>query len=111
MLVRVYDLERKKAIDERAELRSLAQGTGDRSDKIRTYNFPQDRVTDHRIGFSLNGVERVLSGESVEGILDALGVADEEERVRGFLETLENSFGEGGVGKTNKAKQSNKTKK
>ncbi|CAE7798089.1 prfA [Symbiodinium microadriaticum] len=82
---RVYDLERMRLMEERADLRSKAQGTGDRSDKIRTYNFPQDRITDHRIGLSTTGVERVMSGENLDHILTCLLVADEEERLENFM--------------------------
>eukprot|EP00602_Paraphysomonas_sp_CaronLab_P009190 CAMPEP_0185032870 /NCGR_PEP_ID=MMETSP1103-20130426/21363_1 /TAXON_ID=36769 /ORGANISM="Paraphysomonas bandaiensis, Strain Caron Lab Isolate" /LENGTH=399 /DNA_ID=CAMNT_0027568935 /DNA_START=19 /DNA_END=1215 /DNA_ORIENTATION=+ len=78
---RVYDLERSKQAEARAELRSAAQGTGDRSDKIRTYNFPQDRITDHRIGLSTTGIERVLSGETLDTIISSLIEADERERL------------------------------
>lgn len=82
---RVYDLERQKVMAARADLRSAAQGTGDRSDKIRTYNFPQDRVTDHRIGLSTTGVERIMLGESLDNILTSLIVADEKERLENFI--------------------------
>jgi peptide chain release factor 1 len=86
----VYDLERRKLALARNEIRSLSQGTGDRSDKIRTYNFPQDRVTDHRANFTTNGVERVLEGENLDVIVDALLAADERVRVESFLENLVN---------------------
>jgi peptide chain release factor 1 len=79
-------MERQKQMAARADLRSAAQGTGDRSDKIRTYNFPQDRITDHRIGFSTIGVERVMSGENLDQILTSLIVADEKERLENFIE-------------------------
>jgi peptide chain release factor 1 len=85
---KVYDLERRKLEKQRSELRSAAQGTGDRSDKIRTYNFPQDRVTDHRVGVTVTGVERVLSGEFLSDIVDALIKSDEKERLDNFLEQL-----------------------
>lgn len=62
--------------------------TGDRSDKVRTYNFPQDRVTDHRVSVSVIGVSRVLSGESLDEFIDALYIADENERLQAFMESL-----------------------
>ncbi|KAJ1414274.1 peptide chain release factor 1 PrfA [Ochromonadaceae sp. CCMP2298] len=86
---RVYDFERQKVMQLRSELRSLAGGTGDRADKIRTYNFPQDRVTDHRISLTMAGVERVLGGESLSMLTDALGEYDEKEKLRLFLEDIE----------------------
>ena len=85
---RVYDMERQKKDQARQELRSAAQGTGDRSDKIRTYNFPQDRVTDHRVGVTVTGVSRVMNGEALGQILDALHDADERERLEHFLEEV-----------------------
>jgi peptide chain release factor 1 len=88
-LYRVYDFERQKVMQLRSELRSLAGGTGDRADKIRTYNFPQDRVTDHRISLTMAGVERVLGGESLSMLTDALGEYDEKEKLRLFLEDIE----------------------
>jgi peptide chain release factor 1 len=55
-------------------------GAGDRSDKIRTYNFPQDRVTDHRIGLDLSALPRVMDGE-IDRLIDALVMADQAERL------------------------------
>lgn len=86
---RVYDLERKRIAAARSEVRSLSQGTGERGDKIRTYNFPQDRITDHRANFTINGIERVFEGEGLEYIIDALEEADEKLRMKSFLESLE----------------------
>jgi peptide chain release factor 1 len=86
---RIYDLMRKQSQAAKSEARAAAGGTGDRSDKIRTYNFPQDRVTDHRVGVSLAGVERLMNGESLTTILDALYEADEKDRLEQFLEALE----------------------
>ncbi|MBO7334086.1 MAG: peptide chain release factor 1, partial [Lachnospiraceae bacterium] len=60
---KLYDLEMQKQHDEEAELRRSQIGTGDRSEKIRTYNFPQSRVTDHRIGFTSHNLEGVLDGD------------------------------------------------
>jgi peptide chain release factor 1 len=66
---------------ERAQVRKAQVGTGDRSAKIRTYNFPQSRVTDHRIHLTLHRLEDVLEGD-LEALLDALRLAEEEERLR-----------------------------
>jgi len=63
-----------------AERRSLV-GSGDRSDKVRTYNFPQNRVTDHRIGLSLNKLDKVIGGD-VEGIIEALQMAENAEKMK-----------------------------
>ena len=67
---------------ERARMRKTKVGSGDRSEKIRTYNFPQNRVTDHRIGLTLHDLDRVLDGE-IDPLLDALRVADVEDRLGG----------------------------
>jgi peptide chain release factor 1 len=67
---------------ERARERKTQVGTGDRSAKIRTYNFPQNRVTDHRIGLTLHKLSEVLNGDLVE-LIDALRLAEEEERLGG----------------------------
>ena len=75
----------------RQELRSAAHGTGDRSDKIRTYNFPQDRVTDHRACVTVTGVSRVLSGEFLNDIVHSLIELDENERTAHFIQKLTNS--------------------
>jgi peptide chain release factor 1 len=69
---RLYDLERSKLDAERAENRRSQIGTGDRSQRIRTYNFPQGRVTDHRIGLTLHQLYLVLEGEALDELIDAL---------------------------------------
>lgn len=84
----VYDVERQRMLVERSELRTAARGTGDRADKVRTYNFPQDRVTDHRISLTVSGVERVLQGEGLLNILVPLSESDERERLQMFIEGL-----------------------
>ncbi|MBP5151603.1 MAG: peptide chain release factor 1 [Lachnospiraceae bacterium] len=73
---KLYDLELQKQHDEEAELRRSQIGTGDRSEKIRTYNFPQSRVTDHRIGLTTHNLEGVLDGD-LDEILDSLIAADQ----------------------------------
>lgn len=73
---RLYDQERSKAAEERSESRKLQVGSGDRSERIRTYNFPQGRITDHRIGLTLYKLERVLEGD-LDEVVDAL-IADHQ---------------------------------
>jgi peptide chain release factor 1 len=68
---RLYEIEMEKQERERASERKSQVGTGDRSEKIRTYNFPQNRVTDHRIGFSLHKLDLVLEGD-IDEIIDNL---------------------------------------
>lgn len=67
----LYDREQKAQMDAIASKRKMQVGTGDRSEKIRTYNFPQGRVTDHRIGLSLYNLDSILNGE-IGGLIDAL---------------------------------------
>lgn len=69
---RLYELEREKAETERAEQRRDQVGSGDRSQRIRTYNFPQGRVTDHRINLTLHKLDQVLEGGGLDEIIDAL---------------------------------------
>ncbi|MDA1098204.1 MAG: peptide chain release factor 1 [Proteobacteria bacterium] len=69
---RLYDAERKKADGERAFARKEQVGSGDRSERIRTYNFPQGRVTDHRINLTLYKLDKMMSGEAVDEVIDAL---------------------------------------
>ncbi|CCV05202.1 peptide chain release factor RF-1 [Mesorhizobium metallidurans STM 2683] len=76
---RLYDLERGKADEERSESRKSQVGSGDRSERIRTYNFPQGRVTDHRINLTLYKLERVMMGE-LDEIVDAL-IADHQSKL------------------------------
>ncbi|HLW92149.1 MAG TPA: peptide chain release factor 1 [Roseiarcus sp.] len=69
---RILDAERQRADDARAADRRSQVGSGDRSQKIRTYNFPQGRVTDHRINLTLYTLEKVMNGEGLDEIIDAL---------------------------------------
>ena len=69
---RIYESEKEKKEEERAIQRKNQVGTGDRSERIRTYNFPQGRVTDHRINLTLYKLEQILNGESLQEIINAL---------------------------------------
>ena len=73
---RLYEVERQKQLEKRSSTRKDQIGSGDRSERIRTYNFPQGRVTDHRINLTLHKLEKVLSGESLDELIDALIVED-----------------------------------
>lgn len=75
---KLYELEEERLRLERGEERSSQIGTGDRSEKIRTYNFPQDRVTDHRIKKSWNNLPSVMSGD-IDDIVESLALADQEQ--------------------------------
>jgi peptide chain release factor 1 len=78
---RLYEIEMEKQEKERADERKSQVGTGDRSEKIRTYNFPQNRVTDHRIGFTLHKLDQVLEG-NLDEIIDNLITHYQAERLR-----------------------------
>lgn len=77
---RIYDKFQKEAQEEYAKTRKSAVGTGDRSERIRTYNFPQSRVTDHRIGLTLQKLEQVLNGH-LDELIDALIVEDQAKMI------------------------------
>ena len=76
---RLYDMERQRADEERAADRKGQVGSGDRSERIRTYNFPQGRVTDHRINLTLHKLDKILGGEAVDELVDAL-ISDDQAR-------------------------------
>jgi peptide chain release factor 1 len=73
---RLYESERQKQQDERSTTRKDQVGSGDRSERIRTYNFPQGRVTDHRINLTLHKLDKVLQGEALDEMIDGLIVED-----------------------------------
>ena len=77
---KLYDLERQRLHDERASMRKSQVGTGDRSEKIRTYNFPQGRVTDHRIHLTLHRIEQIMDGD-LDEIIDGLAAAEQAEKL------------------------------
>ncbi|MGH1455207.1 MAG: peptide chain release factor 1 [Alphaproteobacteria bacterium] len=74
---RLYDLQRQQLADERAEDRKSQVGSGDRSERIRTYNFPQGRLTEHRINLTLYKLDDVVRGESLHEVIDALIAEDQ----------------------------------
>ena len=78
---RLYDAERAKQNAERAASRKGQVGSGDRSERIRTYNFPQGRVTDHRINLTLYKLDKILIGESLSEIIDALLAEEQAEKL------------------------------
>ena len=77
---RLYDAKLKEQTDEISAVRKLMVKSGDRSDKIRTYNFPQNRVTDHRIGLTLYNLDAVLNGE-IKELIDKLQFAENAEKM------------------------------
>jgi peptide chain release factor 1 len=77
---RLYDLERARADAERAASRKSQVGSGDRSERIRTYNFPQGRMTDHRINLTLYRLEQILAGDLTE-VIDALISDDQAQKL------------------------------
>jgi peptide chain release factor 1 len=76
---RLLDMTRAKEREARADARKTQVGSGDRSERIRTYNFPQNRITDHRIDLTVHGIEQVLEG-NLDQLVDALFEADLRER-------------------------------
>ncbi len=83
---RLYELERSRLADERAGTRRSMVGSGDRSERIRTYNFPQGRVTDHRINLTLHKLDAILEGPGLAELTDALIAEDEAQRLSGLDE-------------------------
>ncbi len=82
---RIYESERRAADAERAAERKSQVGSGDRSERIRTYNFPQGRVTDHRIHFTLYKIEEIMAGERLDEVIDALTAEDQASRLSELL--------------------------
>jgi len=78
---RLYEAERMARDSERAEARRSQIGSGDRSERIRTYNFPQNRVTDHRINLTLHKLDRLILGEGLDEMIDALASEDQSARL------------------------------
>ena len=77
---RLYEAERQKADAERAETRKAQVGSGDRSERIRTYNYPERRVTDHRINLTLHQLDKMMDGD-LDEVIDALTADDQAKRL------------------------------
>ena len=84
---KLYDMELEKAHDAEAEARRSQIGTGDRSEKIRTYNFPQGRVTDHRIKLTLYKLDSIMNGDLHE-VIDSLIAADQAAKLASMNEAV-----------------------
>ncbi len=84
---RIYDMEQEKADSEQAAERRSQVGTGDRSEKIRTYNFPQGRVTDHRIKYTSHRLNEILNGD-INEVLDNIIAADQAARLAKMNESV-----------------------
>jgi peptide chain release factor 1 len=78
---RLYEAERQRQESARAADRQEQVGSGDRSQRIRTYNFPQDRVTDHRVDLTLHRIDQVMDGSGLDELVEALVAADEARRL------------------------------
>jgi peptide chain release factor 1 len=83
---RLFEMERERLQNERAGARKSMVGSGDRSERIRTYNFPQGRVTDHRINLTLHKLDAILEGPGLGELIDALIAEDEAQRLAGLEE-------------------------
>jgi len=83
---RLFEMERERLASERAGARKSMVGSGDRSERIRTYNFPQGRVTDHRINLTLHKLDAILEGPGLGELIDALIGEDEAQRLAGLEE-------------------------
>ena len=83
---RLYDAERARIDAERSADRRSQVGSGDRSERIRTYNFPQSRVTDHRIGLTLHKLDKIIAGEALDELIDALTLEAQAEQLAAMKE-------------------------
>jgi peptide chain release factor 1 len=83
---RLYEMEQRKQAEALAAERKSQVGTGERSERIRTYNFPQGRVTDHRIGLTLYKIDEIMNGD-LDELIDALITADQAEKLKAGIES------------------------
>jgi peptide chain release factor 1 len=81
LITRIYDLELQKKLEVQSKMRKTYVSTGDRSAKIRTYNYPQGRVTDHRINLTLYNLPTIMNGD-LDEIVESLRVADNTEKMK-----------------------------
>jgi len=79
--MKLYDMEKQRMDAERAEERAGQVGSGDRSERIRTYNYPQGRVTDHRINLTLYNLDKIVAGDALSDVVDALLAEDQAARL------------------------------
>jgi len=87
LYTKIQESQREKNYSEQKEKRKSLVGSGDRSDKIRTYNYPQNRVTDHRINLTLYSLDKIIDGQ-IEGIIEALQVAENAEKMKATEESF-----------------------
>ena len=85
LLSRIYEKQQKEKEEKLASKRKSLVGSGDRSEKIRSYNYPQGRITDHRINLTLYKLEEVIGGNALGEVIDALKEADIEEKVKDLI--------------------------
>ena len=85
---RIFDAERQKLADERSAERKGQVGSGDRSERIRTYNYPQGRVTDHRINLTLYNLPEIMEGDALDGVLTALITEDQMAQLASLEENM-----------------------
>ena len=78
---RLHKIQQEKQQAEQAAARKSLVGSGDRSERIRTYNFPQGRVTDHRINLTLHKLDRILAGDALDEVIESLIAEDEAARL------------------------------
>ena len=84
--IRLYEKEREEADSARAEARKSQVGSGDRSQKVRTYNYPENRVTDHRIGLTLHALDKIVAGDKLDDVVVALIAEDQARRLAAMEE-------------------------
>lgn len=87
LCAKLYEMERQRLHSSRSKLRSEQIGSGDRSERIRTYNYPQGRVTDHRVGITYHSIEDIVQGESLDIFFDALILKQEMDAIASFSDT------------------------
>lgn len=87
LCAKLYEMERQRLHSSRSKLRSEQIGSGDRSERIRTYNYPQGRVTDHRVGITYHSIEDIMQGESLDIFFDALILKQEMDAIDSFSDT------------------------